>query len=198
MVDAPAHLAYINRGDLFRSDRHPMTDKETLAVYAERAAEYRSKFSPNKNTHLEAFIAKLDPGAHVLDLGCGTGILAIAAVKQGANKVWATDINDWSIQNSKENFELNDCHGIKLLCGQIDELDIPLQFDLVLANINRNVLLEEIPSYLSKMKSEATLLLSGFFEEDEHLIRGKAEECGLVVKQRDVRNNWCVLSCQLS
>ena len=134
----------------------------------------------------------------VLDLGCGTGILAIAAVKRGANKVWATDINDWSIQNSKENFELNDCHGIKLLCGQIDELDIPLQFDLVLANINRNVLLEEIPSYLSKMKSEATLLLSGFFEEDEHLIRGKAEECGLVVKQRDVRNNWCVLSCQLS
>ena len=134
-------------------------------------------------------------GKDVMDLGSGTGILAIAAVKLGAAKVWATDINEWSINNSQENFELNNCDDITLLCGQVDELEIPLQFDLVLANINRNVLLEEIPSYLPLMKPSANLILSGFFEEDEHLIIEVVNKCKLEVKRRDVRKNWTVLVC---
>ena len=134
-------------------------------------------------------------GKSVLDLGCGTGILAIAAMKLGAGIVWATDINEWSIENSKENFALNGCDRIELLCGQINELDIPLSFDVVLANINRNVLLEEIPSYLPKMKSGGALLLSGFFKQDEPLIREKVTSSGLVVREDGIRQDWSAMTC---
>lgn len=131
----------------------------------------------------------------VLDLGSGTGILAIGAVTLGANIVWATDINEWSIDNSRGNFELNGCEDIKLLCGQIEDLDIPIQFDVVLANINRNVLLEEIPSYLPKMKPDALLILSGFFQEDQPLIETCVAENGLHVVDNAIRNSWSVLVC---
>ena len=131
----------------------------------------------------------------VLDLGSGTGILAIAATKLGAHTVWATDINEWSINNSQGNFELNGIEEIELLCGQINDLDIPLQFDIVLANINRNVLLEEIPFYLPKMKHDAILILSGFFEEDQSLIEESITRNALHVIGNSTRNNWSVLIC---
>ena len=134
----------------------------------------------------------------VLELGSGTGILAIAAVKLGANMVWATDINEWSINNSSDNFTLNGIDSIHLLCGQIEDLNIPHQYDIVLANINRNVLLEEIPSYLLKMSPNGSLLLSGFFEEDQHLIEACLTTNNLHVVKRNVRNNWSVLVCKIS
>ena len=130
----------------------------------------------------------------ILDLGCGTGILAIAAVKLGASEVWATDINEWSINNSQNNFNLNNCP-VKLLCGQINELDIPGAFDYVLANINRNVLLEEIPAYTNKMREQGALLLSGFFTEDEKLIENAATDGGLEINSKSHRNNWSVIVC---
>ncbi len=135
-------------------------------------------------------------GKSVLDLGSGTGILAIAAVKLGATKVWATDINEWSINNSQGNFELNGIKDINLLCGQINELEIPGQFDFVLANINRNVLLDEISSYLPKMKENGYLILSGFFEEDQALIENCVIKNGLQVDGQSIRNDWSVLVCK--
>lgn len=143
-------------------------------------------------------IMKMDlTNKSVLDLGSGTGILAIASVKLGADMVWATDINEWSINNSQGNFELNDCNDIKLLCGQINDLDIPHQFDYVLANINRNVLLEEISSYLPKMKPNAHLILSGFFEEDQSLIEACVTDNSLEVVGNSTRNDWSVLVCRM-
>ncbi|MEQ9423943.1 MAG: 50S ribosomal protein L11 methyltransferase [Cyclobacteriaceae bacterium] len=136
-------------------------------------------------------------GKDLIDLGSGTGILAIGAVKLGASKVWATDINEWSINNSKDNFALNGCSKINLLCGQIAELNIEQKFDVVLANINRNVLLEEIPQYIPLMRPDAIMILSGFFEEDEHLIIRKADESGLSMISKAHRNNWSVLVCKV-
>ncbi len=111
--------------------------------------------------------------------------------------VWATDINEWSINNSQVNFELNDCPDINLLCGQINDLDIPHQFDYVLANINRNVLLEEIPFYLPKIKPNAYLILSGFFEEDQPLIEACVIENSLQITGNSTRNDWSALVCRM-
>ncbi len=102
----------------------------------------------------------------VLDVGSGTGILAIMAAKLGANYVAATDIDEWCIENSKENFELNNVGVDELKLGTIQELKFEKGFDVVLANINKNVLLEELPDYAKLMNKEAHLFLSGFYEHD--------------------------------
>lgn len=152
MVDAPAHLAHINRGDLFRSDRHPMTDKETLAVYAERAAEYRSKFSPDKNTHLEAFIAKLDPGAHVLDLGCGPGTWSGMMAKAGL-RVTAIDPVPEMVEIAAE------AAGVTARVGGFDDVTQDAEFDAVWANFSLlHAERQDLPRYLAAI---ATSLVPG-------------------------------------
>ncbi|MDA0193750.1 MAG: 50S ribosomal protein L11 methyltransferase [Bacteroidetes bacterium] len=142
---------------------------------------------------------KLDfAGKTVIDLGSGTGILAIAAKKLGAGRVTATDINDWSINNSQNNFNINGIQDIELLCGEIKELQIKRKYDLVMANINRNVLLDEIPFYVTIMEKSAIMLLSGFYEVDEYLISEKVSSMGMSVKAMALKNDWVILVCSLN
>ncbi|MFT5885194.1 MAG: ribosomal protein L11 methyltransferase [Arcticibacterium sp.] len=101
----------------------------------------------------------------VLDVGTGTGILAILAEKLGANKVKAFDIDEWSVENTKENLQLNNCQNIEISQGTIDD-EPQYVYDIVLANINRNILLDEIGTYSKFLKNKGTLLLSGFYEQD--------------------------------
>lgn len=99
----------------------------------------------------------------VLDVGCGTGALAIMAHKRGASKISAVDIDDWCVENSSENFALNNCANVDLQLGGIDKIDANEHFDIILANINKNVLLNQIKDYSIRMKKGATLLISGFY-----------------------------------
>ncbi|BDD02648.1 50S ribosomal protein L11 methyltransferase [Aureibacter tunicatorum] len=126
----------------------------------------------------------------VLDAGCGTGILAIMAHKRGAEYVEAYDIDPWCEENSKENFGLNHCEDIIIRTGTVESLSFNKKFDIVLANINRNVLLAEMDSYINLMKAEATLMLSGFYTEDVPLIQEKAESLGLSFVKSSEKNNW--------
>ncbi|MEQ9304061.1 MAG: 50S ribosomal protein L11 methyltransferase, partial [Marinoscillum sp.] len=91
----------------------------------------------------------------VIDVGCGTGALAIMAHKRGASDISAVDIDDWCIENSAENFSLNDCEHIKLLLGGIEVVPENEKFDLMLANINKNVLLEQLSEYKKRLSSQA-------------------------------------------
>lgn len=129
----------------------------------------------------------------VLDVGTGTGILAIMADKLGAKSILATDIDEWCIENSHENFELNGLKKFEIFHGSIDKLTSPDRFDIILANINKNVLISELPYYAQLLSEEGILVLSGFYSEDIDDLKIKAEECKLKYDYSKTRNNWAVM-----
>lgn len=135
-------------------------------------------------------------GKSVLDCGCGSGILSIAALKLGAQKATGYDIDEWSVNNTRHNAELNGYseQQIVALLGDASILDsISEQFDYVLANINRNILLNDMPAFVSKMKPHSRLILSGFYQEDVPLLKEKAESLGLSLILSKEDDNWTCL-----
>ncbi len=128
----------------------------------------------------------------VADLGCGTGILAILSAMKGAPDVTAIDIDEWSYANTLENIELNNCQFIKVLKGDVGLLKNE-KFDVVFANINKNVLLNELPLYSHCMKPGSVLILSGFYQGDFPDIDKKSRENGLELIKQDILNNWMML-----
>ncbi len=128
----------------------------------------------------------------VLDMGTGTGVLAIMAAMRGANPVTAIDIDEWSFKNAKENFTLNNIDTVNTLLGDATLLDASHKshYDLVLANINRNILLADIPTYVAAMRPGATLLVSGFYSEDLEQIKNLASSLGLHLIDYKTDNNW--------
>ncbi|RYF67859.1 MAG: 50S ribosomal protein L11 methyltransferase [Cytophagaceae bacterium] len=120
-------------------------------------------------------------GKTVLDVGSGTGILAILAVKLGATDALAFDIEEWAVENAIENAALNHCSQVRVFGGTIEGVPADERFDIVLANINRNVLLAEIPAYVSHLQEGGQLLVSGFYEHDAPDIIQKAVESGLSI-----------------
>lgn len=137
-------------------------------------------------------------GKKVLDVGCGTGILAIMAKKLGAKEIAACDIDPWCIENSLENFEKNDAREIQVKEGTLKESGIQGKFDILIANINRNVLLEEIPDYSHCLQKGGYLLLSGFYEADVADIQELAEQNGLVKLKQTSKNKWAALTFKKS
>ena len=127
----------------------------------------------------------------VLDAGTGTGILAVMAEKLGASEVIAYDNNSWSIENAPENLRLNHCEKVQIQEGTINTLNLSGTFNIVLANINKNVLLDEMASYCSFLAMNGFMVLSGFYEDDASDIVTSAIQCGLVEKKRITRNDWC-------
>ncbi|KOY85427.1 50S ribosomal protein L11 methyltransferase [bacterium 336/3] len=132
----------------------------------------------------------------VLDAGCGTGVLAIMAHFLGANDIEAFDNDDWAVENTQENIELNQCSHIKAYLGTIETVDTNRKFDIILANINRNVLLNDIPSYASLLVKDGYLLLSGFYEVDIDDILAVAQTSGLELVSKKSKNNWVSLVCK--
>jgi ribosomal protein L11 methyltransferase len=131
-------------------------------------------------------------GKKVADLGCGTGILAILAALIGAEDITAIDIDEWSYQNTIENIELNQCNFIKVMIGDVSVLKNE-KFDIIFANINKNVLLDEMSHYAGCMHNGSILLLSGFYQTDFEDINRKCIENGLSLLKQDTKNNWMVL-----
>jgi ribosomal protein L11 methyltransferase len=132
-------------------------------------------------------------GKKVLDVGSGTGILAIMAAKKGAVSLTATDIDDWCIENSEENFSLNGIDDVKLLKGQIEEVK-EFDFDIVIANINKNVLLDQMEEYALRLKSGGQLLLSGFYLEDIPDLEAEAKKHGLNKLAETTKDNWAMIA----
>lgn len=128
----------------------------------------------------------------VLDMGSGTGILAIMAELRGAKSVDAIDIDDWCYENAMENAERNNCKKIQVFKGDAALL-AEKNYDVIIANINRNVLINDLPVYYKCLNKEGVLLLSGFYREDIPYIRKAAT--GLGLKESDLleKNNWISL-----
>lgn len=135
-------------------------------------------------------------GKRVIDIGAGTGILAIMAHKLGAREVEALDIDEWCVENGEENFVFNGLPNVKMGLGTIREVAPQGTFDIVLANINKNVLLDEMEVYARLVKPAGHLLLSGFYEHDIQDIVDKAEAYGLELKDQKSRSDWAALVLQ--
>jgi len=128
----------------------------------------------------------------VLDMGCGTGVLAILAEMRGATKLEAIDIDNWCYLNSLENVERNNCKNITVLEGEASLLKSKT-FNIIIANINRNILLNDIKEYASCLTKDASLFLSGFYTEDVSIIEKECKKYGLMVFDQLERNNWVAL-----
>lgn len=131
-------------------------------------------------------------GKRVLDMGCGTSVLAILAAMRGATDILAIDIDSWCTENSIENIELNNVKGIEVRKGGA-ELLTGMQFDIILANINRNILLADMEQYASCLKSGGELYMSGFYSEDVALIEAEANKNGLELVSTKLKNNWAAV-----
>lgn len=133
-------------------------------------------------------------GKDVLDCGCGTGILSVAASKLGARRVVGFDIDGWSVRNTAHNALINDANNIEALHGDACVMGAAAgTFDIVMANISRNILLDGMPALRRAMGRDGTLVISGFYEEDAETLISRAEATGLRCKGKAVDNRWCML-----
>jgi ribosomal protein L11 methyltransferase len=132
----------------------------------------------------------------VMDAGCGTAILSIMAAKRGASEVVAFDIDEWSVINGKENIENNQSQSIQLHRGTIEDVKPSGLFHLILANINKNVLLQEMKNYAAHLEPNGFLLLSGFFTKDINDLKAVATPLGLQEVKRDEKEEWASLLLQ--
>lgn len=129
-------------------------------------------------------------GKSVLDMGCGTAVLAILAVMKGASPARAIDIDDWVCDNARENVKLNHCENIEVECGDAALLNDGRTYDVIFANINRNILLNDLNAYARCMHAGSAILMSGFYVEDLPAIREEAEKQGLVYDHHREKNRW--------
>lgn len=132
----------------------------------------------------------------VMDAGCGTGILSIMASKRGAASVEAFDIDEWSVINGQENIENNQCKNIHLQQGKISDLKLSGTFDIILANINKNVLLAELQTYGDYLQPSGLLLLSGFYTSDIADLKKEGAKFGFKEVRRDEKETWAALLLQ--
>ncbi len=128
---------------------------------------------------------------NVLDCGTGTGVLAILAKKQGATSVLAFDIDDWCVENTTENAGANGVE-VKVVKASIEDIEPKAEYDVVLANINKNVLLSQLQYYKQALKRGGVLLLSGFYKSDLEDIKYSAQKVNLRFQHHKVRNNWTI------
>ena len=127
----------------------------------------------------------------VLDMGCGTGILAIFAEMKGAKPIDAIDIDSWCYENSLENIQRNNCNHITVYEG--DASVLKEKYDVIIANINRNILLSDMKTYTDCLNENGVLLLSGFYKEDIVIIEDEVTKHGLTFEKMIQRNNWVAL-----
>jgi len=139
---------------------------------------------------LEHISETVTKGDNVLDMGCGTSLLGIFASMIGAKEVIGVDIDEWAYNNSLENLELNNISNLKVLLGDADRLKDLKKFNVVLANINRNILLNDMHYYIDHLEAGGNLIMSGFYTQDLKMIRDEAERLGLEYINHKEDNNW--------
>ncbi len=128
----------------------------------------------------------------VLDMGCGTGVLAILAELKGASSILAVDIDDWAFENTVENLTRNNCSKTEALKGGAECIENH-HFDIVIANINRNILLQDMKNYVVTLNKNGHLLLSGFFSSDKDILLEETRKYGLKLASFNTKNDWTLL-----
>lgn len=140
-------------------------------------------------------LAQLDlAGKHIIDAGTGTGILTIMAVKRGAESVFAYDIDEWSVENTKDNLLLNHIYNnVQVRVGDSSVLKGQKKADLLIANINRNILLADLPRFVASLKPEGKMILSGFYLQDIPALADAAAQLGFRLLKTEKEDEWAML-----
>lgn len=175
-----------------RAPFHPHRDDVKYEIEIEPKMSFGTAHHATTYLMLSLLEQQKVQGMRVLDMGSGTGVLAILAAKKGAAYVEAIDVDEWAYRNAQENFERNGV-SVNALLGDASLLTKDKHFDLVLANINRNILLKDMESYAAVLNPGGTLMLSGFYEHDVQSLQDKAETLGLRLVQQRSRNEWTAL-----
>lgn len=181
---------------LIRAGFHTPHPEIAYEIIIEPKMSFGTGHHPTTALMLETILDYKDElkGKKVLDMGCGTGILSIMAAKTGAQSILGIDIDEWSYQNAMENIRNNRIHSITIKIGDAGLLDGEGNFDFVLANINRNILLRDMSAYIHHLSSPGFLIMSGFYTQDIPIIREEAEKQGLTYLNMKTDNNWAAVS----
>lgn len=183
------HPVVINDLCRIRAPFHPASQDYQFDIIIEPKMSFGTAHHETTSMMLELLLKEEFEGTSVLDMGCGTGVLAILAAMKQAGKVVAVDTDEWAFQNTMENVSRNGVSQVTTIQGDIKSVPGD-SYDFILANINRNVLLNDIPAYAGMLSENGVLFLSGFYEEDLPLINGKCIENGLELDGYAVKNNW--------
>ena len=177
--------------------RAPFHDKEDIDY--DILIEPKMSFGTGHHeTTFQMISHLLDINVHemrVLDMGCGTGVLAILACMKGAKSITAIDIDEWAFKNTLENVRKNKCSQIIVKQGGTEQMGY-LYYDLILANINRNILIHDMEAYVQSMSSGSRIIFSGFYTSDIRFINEKARESGLRLLRQSEKNSWASLVYQ--
>lgn len=171
-----------------RAPFHPKTDAD-FEIVIEPKMSFGTGHHATTHMMIQHILKNDWEGKSVLDMGCGTGVLAILTALKGAKSIDAIDIDNWCYQNTLENIAKNDCEHINVEEGGAELLE-GREYDMVLANINRNILLRDLPIYEKSLKPTGCLFLSGFYEGDLPAITKACNELGLDFVENFKRNDW--------
>jgi ribosomal protein L11 methyltransferase len=182
----------IGKKILVKAPFHTIEENFEHSIIIEPKMSFGTGHHETTSLMMELMLTIPFENANVLDMGCGTGILSILAFQLNAKTITAIDFDEWAFENTKENIERNKCSAIKSILG--DASAIPnQQFEIILANINRNVLIADIPNYNKHLKNGGLLLLSGFYETDIDVIETITTDNSLHRINYKEKNNW--VSC---
>ncbi len=186
-----AVLVEYNGGSVWvRAPFHPHRDDVSYELIIEPKMSFGTAHHPTTYMML-SYVAELDMvGKRVLDMGCGTAVLAILAKKRGATNVEGIDVDEWAYNNALENAASN---GVNINLKLGDANSIQGTFDIIIANINRNILLADMDKYAAALNPGGTLLLSGFYQADEGVLIAKANTLGMTLKSKKSREQWAAL-----
>lgn len=186
-----AVLVEYNGGSVWvRAPFHPHRTDVNYELIIEPKMSFGTAHHPTTYMML-SYVAELDMvGRRVLDMGCGTAVLGILAKMRGASYVEGVDIDEWAFNNAHENAASN---GVEITLKLGDATSLQGNFDIVIANINRNILLADMERYAAVLNPGGTLLLSGFYENDEGALIAKASNLGLTFNDKKNRDGWSAL-----
>lgn len=171
-----------------RAPFHPKTDAD-FEIVIEPKMSFGTGHHATTHMMIQHILKNDWEGKSVLDMGCGTGVLAILTALKGAKSIDAIDIDNWCYQNTLENIAKNDCEHINVEEGGAELLE-GREYDMILANINRNILLRDLPIYEKCLKPQGYLFLSGFYEGDLPAITKACKELGLDMIENFKRKDW--------
>ncbi|WP_240032176.1 50S ribosomal protein L11 methyltransferase [Psychroflexus aestuariivivens] len=179
----PIHI--VNRCTI-RAPFHPKTNAE-IDIIIEPKMSFGTGHHATTFQISEMLLDEDCKGKIVLDMGCGTGVLGILAQIRGAKSADFIDIDQWCVENTTENLERNNCHG-NVILGGAEKID--KNYNLILANINRNILVRDIPIYAKHLQEKGVIFFSGFYENDLEIIKESALNEGLDYVKHQLKDDW--------
>lgn len=184
---------------VIRAPHHPAPDHESVIdVVITPQMSFGSGHHHTTRMMCRAIMRLTPPQARILDMGCGTGVLSIAALKCGASEAHAVDIDVWSVESARQAAALNNLEErMKVILGSAEEAEsLQSDYDMILANINRNIITSQMGYYAKSLRHGGVLLLSGFLTEDIAIIKTEAERNHICITATQEEQGWICLECQ--